>query len=640
MSIFSAIARFSAVDKYSSTLARMTTNTNKFANASVSTMRRVEMVTKGAQRATSGLSSELKSFAGAIAITGLLAAGASAVVQYDKSVASLQAITGATSEQMVGYKKVVMDTAKETKSSAVDMLTAFEMVGSAKPELLASADALGEVSKQALTLSRAGKLEMADAVNALTTSMNQFGAGAEEAAAYTDILATAQQKGSGTISFLADAIVKSGGVMKAFGNSFEDTIAILEGFAKAGVPASEAGTMLSGIMSKLSKVSQKEFNPQYTKATDIIQNLAKANLSYTDLMKLTDAEGAKWLTQIIGQNDVVQQLTGNLNETGNAQAQAALNTATLSDKFSQLTAAYGNAVVANTEASVGVSMFSGVLTLLADNMDWIIGLILGTASVLLPMIAAYKIAGFVTTAYSTAVGIAALIQGKSALTLKGNVIALNAYKTAVAVATAVQWAWNAAMTANPIGLIIAGIMAVIGVVALLVKHWDTLKEKFTKAPMWVKALAAPFIFMAAPLLIVVNLIRKLIDNWNGIKKAFSEGGFIEGMKKLGGVILSALIDPLLFFLKLLAKVPGLGGAISPIIANVEDFQRRVEGNDEEAPIAPVNTQATQNQVQSEIVEKQQQSVTIDVNDPKQKLNVGGSAGPVPIRVNGTSYKGN
>jgi len=397
--------------------------------------------------------------------------------------------------------------------------------------------------------------------------------------------------------------------------------------------------MLSGVMSKLSKVSQKEFNPQYTKASDIINNLAKANLSYSDLMKMTDSEGAKWLTTIIGQNDVVQQLTGNLNETGNAQAQAALNTATISDKFKQLSAAYGNAIVANTEASVGISMFSGLLTVLADNLDWIISLILGTASVLLPMIAAYKIAAFVTTAYSTAVGISALIQGKSALALRGNIIALNAYKTVAAVATAAQLAWNAAMTANPIGLIIAAIAAVIGVVALLVKHWDALKAKFTAAPAWVKALAAPFIFMAAPLLIVVNLIRKLIDNWNGIKRAFSEGGFVEGLKKLGGVILSALIDPMVFFLKMLAKIPGLGGAISPIIASVEDFQKRIEGNEEGAPVAPVNTQATQNQVQSEIVEKQQQNVTIDVNDPKQRLNVGGSAGPVPIRVNGTTYKG-
>ena len=34
------------------------------------------------------------------------------------------------------------------------------------------------------------------------------------------------------------------------------------------------------------------------------------------------------------------------------------------------------------------------------------------------------------------------------------------------VATAAQWAWNAAMTANPIGLIIVGIAALVGVVAL------------------------------------------------------------------------------------------------------------------------------------------------------------------------------
>jgi len=44
--------------------------------------------------------------------------------------------------------------------------------------------------------------------------------------------------------------------------------------------------------------------------------------------------------------------------------------------------------------------------------------------------------------------------------------------------TGVQWALNAAMTANPIGLIIVGIGLLIGAVILLVKHWDKVKSAF------------------------------------------------------------------------------------------------------------------------------------------------------------------
>jgi tape measure domain-containing protein len=48
---------------------------------------------------------------------------------------------------------------------------------------------------------------------------------------------------------------------------------------------------------------------------------------------------------------------------------------------------------------------------------------------------------------------------------------LAAYRTAVLAVTAAQWAWNLAMNANPVGLIITGIGLLIGVIILLVNHW-------------------------------------------------------------------------------------------------------------------------------------------------------------------------
>ncbi len=48
--------------------------------------------------------------------------------------------------------------------------------------------------------------------------------------------------------------------------------------------------------------------------------------------------------------------------------------------------------------------------------------------------------------------------------------------------TAAQWAWNIAMTANPIGLIVVGIGALIGAGVLLIKNWDNVKTFF--AGLW------------------------------------------------------------------------------------------------------------------------------------------------------------
>ena len=152
----------------------------------------------------------------------------------------------------------------------------------------------------------------------------------------------------------------------------------------------------------------------------------------------------------------------------------------------------------------------------------------------------------------------------------------------------------------------------------------------------------PFIMAVGPLLMIVNTIKKLVNSWDGIKRAFSDGGFMDGIKKLGGVLISALIDPLVFFLKMLAKIPGLGSTIDPLIEKIGAFQANAEGGfgvDEKLNNqAPINTAATQNAVQSEIIKESRQSVDINVNDPKEQLKVNRGAGPVPVKVNGTTGK--
>lgn len=52
-------------------------------------------------------------------------------------------------------------------------------------------------------------------------------------------------------------------------------------------------------------------------------------------------------------------------------------------------------------------------------------------------------------------------------------VAMVAGKVAMGAVIAAQWLWNAAMTANPIGLIIAAVVALIAIIVLLVLNWDT-----------------------------------------------------------------------------------------------------------------------------------------------------------------------
>ncbi|TET34844.1 MAG: phage tail tape measure protein [Planctomycetota bacterium] len=111
-------------------------------------------------------------------------------------------------------------------------------------------------------------------------------------------------------------------------------------------------------------------------------------------------------------------------------------------------------------------------------------------------------------------------------------------------AAVAQWLWNAAMTANPIGLIIAGVAALVGGIVLLVKNWDAVtgavkgafkwfKNLLGKAPDWLLAIIFPFGLIIkhfdkvkAVALSVFGAIKKavssvvgwIVSKWGTIKK--------------------------------------------------------------------------------------------------------------------------
>src|SRR3546814_19869520 len=55
-------------------------------------------------------------------------------------------------------------------------------------------------------------------------------------------------------------------------------------------------------------------------------------------------------------------------------------------------------------------------------------------------------------------------------------IAMIAGAIATGVVTAAQWLWNLAMMANPIGLIIAAVIAFLVILGLLAKNWDAITK--------------------------------------------------------------------------------------------------------------------------------------------------------------------
>lgn len=86
-----------------------------------------------------------------------------------------------------------------------------------------------------------------------------------------------------------------------------------------------------------------------------------------------------------------------------------------------------------------------------------------------------KTVNFVTNHFTAVAGIVGTITAIG-VALVTATASIKAYNTIVKVATAVQKAWNIAMTSNPIGLIVVAIAGLVTAIVLLVKNWDKVKE--------------------------------------------------------------------------------------------------------------------------------------------------------------------
>jgi len=98
--------------------------------------------------------------------------------------------------------------------------------------------------------------------------------------------------------------------------------------------------------------------------------------------------------------------------------------------------------------------------------------------------------------------------------------ASRAYAIGAAVMTAAQWALNVAMSANPIGLVIAGMLALVGVVALVVRYWEPLKGFF--GGLWERikvVFSAAWQFIKA--LLAYSPLALLMQTWAPLTAFFS-----------------------------------------------------------------------------------------------------------------------
>jgi TP901 family phage tail tape measure protein len=138
-------------------------------------------------------------------------------------------------------------------------------------------------------------------------------------------------------------------------------------------------------------------------------------------------------------------------------------------------------------------------------------------------------------------------------------------------ATAGQWLLNAAMMANPIGL-------VIGVI-----------------------------------LVLIFVLKELFSNWDNIVKAFRDGGILAGILRIGGTILSGLLMPIQALLELLSNIPGMGDLAGKGAEKIQELRNFLKGTSDIANTAQ-NRKANEKSPADEIDEMMKKYSTSDIDE--------------------------
>ena len=287
-----------------------------------------------------------------------------AFTEFEDAAQDLSALTGLTGKELEYLKDQAKATGPQFGMTAAEMLTAYKVMGGAKPELLAQKEALADVTKEAIILAKAGKLDLADSATSVAESLNQFGAKADQARRFINVMAAGAKEGSAEIKEVGVSLKNSGTVAKSAGLSFEETNAVLQSLSSIALKGGEAGTQFKNVLLKLMSGAD-DTNPKIVGLDKALENLGKQNLSTAEMAKKFGSENVVAAQHIITHGKEITTLTEKMTGTNTAYEQAKTNMDTLSERWKQ-----GTSVVTGFAVSIGEKLAPYVKKAIDFFLEW------------------------------------------------------------------------------------------------------------------------------------------------------------------------------------------------------------------------------------------------------------------------------
>jgi TP901 family phage tail tape measure protein len=452
-------------------------------------------------------------------------------IELSTSMADLSAITGVTGGKLKEIEGYARESAKTFGGSAAQGVEAYKLVLSQlNPEIAKAPDALKAMGNSINTLSKTMGGDTVAATEVLTTAMNQYQVStadpiqaSKEMAIMMNVMSAAAKEGSAELPQIKNALEQSGLAAKTANVSFAETNAAIQILDKNGKKGAEGGVALRNVMATL---SEGRFLPKDVKAElqnagidinalgDRSKSLAERLTPLKKIMndqalvtKLFGKENNAAAIALISNTEEQKRLTTVIQGTNTAYEQAAVIMESPEEKNKRLKASVDDFKISLFNATDGLMAYASVIGDTTRDFSNMLPLISGAS----------KVMGFLTSATK----MQALWSG---------------------IATKAQWLLNLAMDANPIGLIIVAIAALVAMIVVAVNHFDK----------WGAAMLA----LMGPIGWVVNGIMIIRDQWDSIVNAFKSDGIIGGLKRIGIVLLDVLLKPLQQVLEMVEKVTG------------------------------------------------------------------------------------
>ena len=354
--------------------------------------KKTEGANRGISTAVTGLAGKLAGLANVDLSIGTII---NTTRQYSQALSDLSVITGATGTQLKLFDEAAQQMGRTTGYSASQAAEALKLMASVRPELLNTAYGLTEATESALTLAQAAGSTLPDAAKTLALSLNQFGAGAEQADRYINVLAAGAKFGSSEINDTAAAIKNSGIAAAQTGVGFEQLNAAIQVLAEHEVKGSEAGTALHNVILALENGTDKSLKPSVVGLSQALSNLAGQNLSTTQAVKMFGAENIDSASILVGNRSRMDDLTKSLTGTQTAHEQAAIRVNNLNGDLMGLTSAFEGVIIKIGQSGdgalrSGVQIITDALNVVADNFTTISNIALYT---LIPVLSTKLTAG-------------------------------------------------------------------------------------------------------------------------------------------------------------------------------------------------------------------------------------------------------